>query len=273
MTSQKTVILAWTHKVSNLTTDNVNNFWGIGDLIRGTIQLYQLSQKHNFELIIDIQHHPISNLLKKRNHLYSEFVKQNQDNIPFIFPYQAESHIINNLNSLNKPLLLITTDYYSEPITQECKDFIKELLSPNNEFEKYMRQKSQENPYFLYEILHYRLGDAEMVREQQDSIVYYATQNILKKDLKPEENVIFLSDSQKLKDTVKNNGTFFAFNTQIGHTGYHCDLDKLRDTLFEFFVMTKATVITSYTVNNWISGFVKIAHDIYNVPLEATTCF
>jgi len=273
MTTKKTVILAWTHKVSNLTTDNVNNFWGIGDLIRGIIQLYQLSQKHNFELIIDIQHHPISSLLKERNHDFSEFVHGQKDNIPFIFPHQVENHILNNLNSLKQPLLFITTDYYNEPITQKCKDFIKDILTPNKEFEKYMRQKDQENPYFLYKILHYRLGDAEMVREQQDSMVYYATQNILKKDLKLEENVIFLSDSQKLKDIVKNNGTYFAFNTQIGHTGYHDDLDKLRDTLFEFFVMTKATVITSYTVNNWISGFVKIAHDIYNVPLEATTCF
>ena len=75
-----------------------------------------------------------------------------------------------------------------------------------------------------------------------------------------------------MKDTVKKNGTFFVFDTEIGHLGYHSDTNKLRDTLFEFFVMTKAEKIKSYTINNWPSGFVKIVHEIYNVPLESITC-
>jgi hypothetical protein len=273
MTSQKIVILAWTHKVSNLTTDNVNNFWGIGDLIRGTIQLYQLSKKHNFELIVDIQHHPISSLLKERTHKYSDFVREQKDNIPFIFPYQVENHILNNLNALDEPLSFITTDYYHDPITEDCQSFIKDILTPNNDFQTYMREKDKPNPFFLYSILHYRVGDAEMVRgEFSPSNSHKYMQNIIKNDLKTNENIIFLSDSQHLKNVVKQNGTFFTFDTEIGHTGYHKEVNKLRDALFEFFTMTKATKIKSYTINNWPSGFVNIAHIIYNVPLDSNTC-
>jgi len=273
MTTKKTVILAWTHKVSNLVTDDVNNFWGIGDLIRGTIQLYQLSKKHNFELIVDIQHHPISGLLKERTHDFSDFVKQNQENIPFIFPGQVENHILNNLNTLDEPLLFITTDLYQEPITEECQSFIKDILAPNNEFQTYMREKDKPNPFFLHSILHYRVGDAEMIRGEFNPLSSQKyMKNIIKNDLKTNENIIFLSDSQHLKDLVKKNGTFFVFDTEIGHLGYHSDTNKLRDTLFEFFVMTKAEKIKSYTINNWPSGFVKIVHEIYNVPLESITC-
>jgi hypothetical protein len=137
-----------------------------------------------------------------------------------------------------------------------------------------MREKDQPNPFFLFNILHYRIGDAEMVRGEfaPDNINKYM-KNIIKKDLKNDDNIIFLSDSQQLKDAVKRNGTFFAFDTEIGHTGYHADIDKLQDTLFEFFIMTKATKIKSYTVNNWPSGFVKIAQDIYDVSTEFITSF
>jgi len=38
----KTIILVWTHKTSNLETTNVENFWGLGDIIRGTIKMYFL---------------------------------------------------------------------------------------------------------------------------------------------------------------------------------------------------------------------------------------
>ena len=273
MTSQKTVILAWTHKVSNLTTDNVNNFWGIGDLIRGTIQLYQLSKKYNFELVVDVQHHPISSLLKERTHDFSDFVHKQKDNIPFIFPHQVEN-LVSTITrpESTAPLLFITTDYYHDPITEDCKDFIKEILTPNDEFQSYMQEKDKENPYFLYRILHYRIGDAEMVRGENQTDVDKYMKNIIKKDLVQTENVIFLSDSNELKQTVKRQGRHFTFNTQIGHTGYHDDAEKIRDTMFEFFTMIKATKIKSYTVNNWPSGFVKIAKDIYGVSTECITC-
>ena len=48
------VISLWSTKVSNLEQSIHSNIWGLGDLIRGTFQLYQICRKHNFsfELLI-----------------------------------------------------------------------------------------------------------------------------------------------------------------------------------------------------------------------------
>ena len=47
----KTIIQVWTHKVCNLTTTDDYAFWGIGDMIRGTIKLYQLCKRLNYKFI------------------------------------------------------------------------------------------------------------------------------------------------------------------------------------------------------------------------------
>ena len=44
------VIMVWTKRLDA----------GFGDLLRGTVHLYQLSKKMNFKLIVDTQFHPVS---------------------------------------------------------------------------------------------------------------------------------------------------------------------------------------------------------------------
>ena len=81
----KTIIQVFTQKiVKDRNFKDTSGYWGLGDLIRGTIHLYQLSKKLNFKLIVDYQLHPISNFLKECNHEYSELIKSNKDNILFV---------------------------------------------------------------------------------------------------------------------------------------------------------------------------------------------
>ena len=44
------VISLWSTEVSNFNQSTKSNIWGLGDLIRGTFQLYQICRKHNFYL-------------------------------------------------------------------------------------------------------------------------------------------------------------------------------------------------------------------------------
>ena len=119
--TKKTVIQVFTQSVNNLKTDDVNNFWGIGDIIRGTIALFQLSKKHNFRLIVDIQLHPISQYFKYNTHEYSEFIRKNKNNVSFIYPDQVENHILNSNDNI---VYFLTNDFFHEEITNECKEFI-----------------------------------------------------------------------------------------------------------------------------------------------------
>lgn len=47
--------------------------------------------------------------------------------------------------------------------------------------------------------------------------------------------------------------------------------EALRDTLLEFFILTKSTHIKSFTCYGWISGFVYVVHKMFKIPLEPHT--
>jgi len=87
----KKIILFWQQEFANLPQTNKDNFWGLGDLIRGTIATYQLSKKYNFELIIDIHNHPISNFLDFKKTEYSDY---NKNLIFFICNGELEKYIL-----------------------------------------------------------------------------------------------------------------------------------------------------------------------------------
>jgi hypothetical protein len=267
----KTVIHTW-----------VNNHFGLGDLIRGTIKLYQLSKKLNFTYIVDIQHHPICNFLKIQHHGFSDFIKENRKNI--VCKHNIEEYIN---NSQDKLLYFVTNDGYKdlESITEDCKIFIKKLLTPNEEFSDYIENKMKfynlEN--YKYDILHFRLGDdAGLIEGDINSEKFrkllHKIDNFL--DNKTQENSnVLISDNIKFREFVKelrssefNNSkekykNIITFNVDVAHLGHHNHIDKIRDTVFEFFVLTKSKSINTYSVYEWISGFVFWVHQIYDISL------
>ena len=61
------VISLWSTKVSNLDQSIHSNIWGLGDLIRGTFQLYQICRKHNLLFDLDFRNHPISQIMIQKS--------------------------------------------------------------------------------------------------------------------------------------------------------------------------------------------------------------
>ena len=257
----KYVIQALTVKASNRTEDN---FWGLGDIIRGTIKLYQLSRKYNFELILDKQHHPLSKYLINQDHKFLQMVQTNKNNIPFVG--ESENYILKNQNNPSDVLIFFTNDKFNDPITPDCKDFIKKNLTPNIEFLDYIIGKIETIPFTPYNILHYRLGDEELVKniKNKNNKLTMLVNHIIKNKT-DEENYILVSDSLELKKKVKESVDIFMFDSKLSHIG--CSND-LKDTLFEFFIITNAKKIKTFSVYPWTSGFVKIANDIFDVPLD-----
>ena len=244
--------------------DNENYFFGLGDLIRGAISLYQLSKKHNFKFIVDMQHHPLSLYLKQKSHLHSNLIMENKNNITFVFPDNVENHILKSEESV---IFFATNCVFSDPITPDCKKFIKELLTPNNEMSTYIEEKKKIIPFDKYFILHYRLGDYELIRDNSnDDLLVYKAWHLLDQQL--EYNTILMSDSIKFKKLIKGNRDIFMFDIDVKHIGYNEHSAHLKDTLFEFFVISQSISIKSNSVYGWGSGFVKIVNNIYDIPLE-----
>lgn len=263
----KTIIMTWTKKQCNI----IDSYFGLGDVIRGTIHMYMLSKKYDINLIVDTQLHSLNTYLKKRPHPYEELVLKNKDNIPFLpFVFSDDSFnnfikFINDETNYTDGILFMMTNgpIRINHIPQDCKDFIKDILSPNDEFRAYMDEKMKTVPYPEYDILHYRFGDNEMIKminEQHSEFI----ENVKKHST---HSTILLSDSQGFKDLVKQNLDIFMFDTAICHVGHPIETYDLKDTLFEFFITTTARQIKTFTIHAWLSGFVRISNLIYDVPL------
>ena len=265
--TKKTFIFVPTYNPCNI-QDDTTYFWGLGDIIRGIITMFQLSKKYNFHLIVDFQHVSFCNYLKSVPHKYSSLILENKHNIPFILDNEIESYIHNNSNEV---CFLFTNSHLRGDITQECKEFIKNILTPNEEFQKYidetfLRYNIPEN----YHILHFRLGDSFLIKNQEgnySNAIDKMNEWSAKDDVLISDSLIF---KEKIKETNKN---VIILDTEPVHLGYKThsnninNINNIKDTLLEFFIITKCKNIKTFSIYQWISGFVNIGHIIYDIPL------
>lgn len=255
----KTVILVWTTNVCNYPKDDKIT-WGLGDLVRGTIHMYQLSKKLQFNLIVDIHLHPIHTCLDYDGNIDEyAFVDENAYNIPFVI--NVEKFLV--AHNENK-FCVLTNDWFQEPITDECKNFIKSILQPNKTLEQRIELTLHNLPFKNYNILHYRLGDDLLVRGSNENNTF--DDLLAKLRTRSNSNTLFISDSESFKSFTRSQTNTFMLNTIVRHIGFDKHGNELSDTLLEFFIMTKADYIQTYSVYCWMSGFVSIAKNVYGIP-------
>jgi len=167
----------------------------------------------------------------------------------------------------------LTNSAFDGTIDTDCKEFIKQLFIPNDEFQKYIDTKMSQIPYPVFNILHVRSGDNEMFHKQIHpsifSILDYVSQYI-------EPNDILISDSYLFKKVFEKKYPIFSFASRPVHMG-RCNqstvqstdqsTDPLRDTLFEYILLSKSHHIKTISAYKWVSGFVYWASQIYDIPL------
>lgn len=257
----KTIIFVWKYNAINY--DPTISFWGLGDIIRGIISVYQLCKKYNYEFIVDITNHKVSNYLEPIEHKYKNHIEENKNNISFILPEHIESFLQTTKYDI---ILLITNAFYVTPIEEDCKLFIKKLLTPTYKFYKHIQQQMNEKNITKYTITHARLGDGSMLRNEINMNIIYKFYKHVFNIRSP--NQILISDSSSFKQFVKKeDNDIIMYDTKICHSGISSD-DELRDTLFEFFLLINSEKIYSFSSYSWLSGFVNVAHVIYDIPIE-----
>lgn len=258
----KTIIQVWTHKCANHNQNNVEGFWGLGDMLRGTIKLYQLCKKYNYNYIVDIRLHSISNFLNQMDNPDSQLILDNRNNIEFVYPGDVENYI--NIRETYEIIYFFTNDHCDESIIDEdTKIFIQKLLLPNINFESYLNTKINNIPYEYYNIIHFRLGDNELVRGNNNNLSKYLNIFLNNKT----NNDILISDSLTFKNEIQRITNTFTFDINPIHIGYSKDIDLFKNTLVDFFIMKKAKEIKTYSIYGWISGFTYWIGKIYDIPL------
>lgn len=196
------------------------------------VHVYQICEKLNFEFIVDISNHEISNYLIIKEHNY----KSNIDYNNIYFTLNAESYISENTNNV---ICLLNNEFYKDEIDYKCKKFLNNIFTPNNNFKEYINNKLIEYNLHLelkqYSIIHFRLGDEKLVNNidnilNNENLEYYIELFIKNKT---EKHILF-SDNDIFKNFMKEKHNAFILDTNITHIGYNNNINNIQDSLFEF---------------------------------------
>lgn len=258
----KTVIFTMTTTVCNLISDDVNNFWGIGDMIRGICCVYNICKKLNYTFILDIQHHPIALYLKKNEHIYTDFISKNKHTIPFIFPNKSENYIVSNKEDI---IFFVTNDIYNGEADEKCKTLLRNLFEPNEVFQQFINEKIANINLKEFSIIHFRLGDEYLVQKKINMKLIEKCYELFKTHR--EEKQILLTDNDYFKDLLKTKENVMTFDTKSVHLGYKGHKNNIQETLFEFIVVLSVKKIKHFNVYDWTSGFVNAAKIINSANL------
>lgn len=209
-----------------------------------------------------------------------EYVRKNANKIKIMEQSHPEFLFYKMYNASladPEPLLICTNAYCNENISMECKQFMKTLLTPNDRFAKYIHHKNALHDVLApYSILHIRLSDEFNETETNEpeinpesiSTMNDATQIVR---VHAEQNDIFISNSLRLKQHLKSeNVNIRTFNTNPMHfrsVSTCSEAESFKETLYEFFTLTNASKIKTHSAYGWVSGFVKFAGLIYDVPV------
>ena len=269
---EKTVVLAWTRNVCNLEVTPTDNFWGLGDLIRGALNMYEETRMRGLGFYLDIHLHPALQIhLRKKTHPFSSRVGKQYDKIPFVLSEDMD-HFLSNLNTDMTPLM---TNYSTgQESSYDARAFVRYHLTPSVEMEARIDQVQQRFSLQSgkYSVLHYRLGDEELVQHQNPHHKLMphieSLQRVMEEQGDKDEQFLFLSDSESFKSAVRSLSLpkLVILDTKVQHSG-HPSSDDLCDTMMEFFLASRARTLQTYSVYPWISGFMRSVHELYQIPL------
>ena len=242
----KTVIYVWKNNSihrSKLCDD-------LFQLIQTTCYLHYLSIITPFTLYVDTQHHSISKVLPVLQHPHMKLVADNE--IPIV--HDLDYYILSTESNI---IYFCSTTYLPIKLNKLCMEFIQSILMPSPTLLLRIL------PIQVYNVIHVHINEPIISKFKYPYLLYTVYERI-KQYLSP--TTIVLSDTHEFKSYVKTKQECIVFDTKIGNIGYPPHDDRLEDTLFDLYLITKATKIYSFSWNNTTPGFVKIAI-LYNVPI------
>lgn len=117
-----------------------------------------------------------------------------------------------------------------------------------------------------YSIIHFRLGDHQLVRNNNvfnNFDKFYEKYLLHKKEnqLVISDNILFRKYLMEKEKNIKILNT-----TDITHLGRN--KENIKDTLIEFFLVLESKSIKTHSVNGWTSGFVLYPSILKDIPLQ-----
>lgn len=249
---------------------------GFGDFIRGTISCYQLSKILKVKFKVDFRHHSIGKYIVNM----CEFAPCNSDEIIDLqdirrftvgcLKNELLRRVKNVINLTKRNIFIYTNVWPRFPLSDIEKDFIKSILVPTDELNLSIQDSITVQGD--YEVIHIRSGDLFAFNTKIGDTTERSLPELLQRlvsieQIKRSTNlpIVVISDSYQLKHEICNRFDIITTNTIPSH----CALEEtaIKDTLVDYFVMTRAKRIHQFSVYSWGSGFSDTINWVYGVPI------
>ena len=250
---------------------------GFGDYIRGCFFLLQVAMMNNLRFDMNLVNHPIGEFFEISQ-------EQKEEKIDFKNVYR---YMPNNLEKMHKEFYgefcshlnqIYSANYYlfcnSYPIsaiTTFQRRVILSKIKPNEELlssikEAETKLKLPES----YRVLHIRSGDTFILKNKKiDSLTALNVYDQVKKFVLPNKYYLLLADNNELKiylaKKMPNVNVLLNDITHLGESKNHSSL-SVKNTLVDFFLMSKAKSIISFTVYPHGTSFSEWCAKLYNIP-------
>jgi hypothetical protein len=251
---------------------------GFADYLRGTITLFNLSQKYGYKLLLD-NTHPLFKFLKENENIVTG---DPSEEVIELLPPTSYEHIYIILNRIfenKESFMVMTNSFYTlnngkilytwGEISKECSEYLKNIFTPSlqldNKIEYVIRSVYNIKNGERFKAIHIRTGDIFIHENVFCDVLYNDYYKKISNIVNQDKNYkyVLISDSSKIANKLKDNieGLCYWDNKKI-HLGdlYNNSDSALLDTMADFFILTKSSEIISNG-----SGFSAVACAIYNI--------
>ena len=276
---------------------------GLGDFIRSCFYMIQFCRTYQFVYRIAIAHpmalflqqfgevaltrrKPWVRLFSPTNWTRSVF---NKDSCieNYVLDQEREKEYVEYLNKL--PLIKDSGTLYAYNIlfpygvvSQEDKDLVREMLQPTTEMQEYVKSTliqlalPSTDPETRFIVVHIRSGDKHLLHGSNTFKNTYV--KVIKDEIEKiilnnnERKILLIADNNNIKKVLLKDfpGRIVCLFQEITHLGEGVALvrERVKNTLLDFFVMSQAHSIFSFTTYLHGSGFSYWCAMIYGIPYK-----
>lgn len=266
---------------------------GLGDYIRGCFCLMQICAMLGLSFDMDLTNHPMSKYLiqqesennkdseSKYNINYAEVSRyENTNYIPINATTYSKNSInffieyVNNLNSmgLSENFFTFCHSFPIFEVQDMGRKFILSKLLPNEMMQTAIKERLAHLELIpkKFAVIHIRSGDKYLINNGTlNSFVVKKIIGILSKNMKSGTRYLILSDNNQIKLLLKKVFPQVVIQlTKITHLGESVNPqdDAIMETLLDFYLMSNAFQIISFSPYNWGSGFSHWCSVLYKIP-------
>lgn len=250
---------------------------GFGDYLRGCFFLLQVSIMNNLKFDMNFVNHPIGEFLVIPQEQKEEAI--DFKNIYRYMPNNVEkmhkefyAEFCNHLNLIRVPkYYLFCNSYPIAHITNIQRRIILSKIIPTEELISSIKEveRQLELPA-SYCVIHVRTGDSFILQDKNlDKLMASSIFEQIKKHILQNKQYLLLSDNNQLKEYLsKNIRNLKVVINEITHLGESKkpNSTSVKNTLVDFFLMSKSKSIISFTINPHGTSFSEWCAKLYNIP-------